>query len=51
MVKTILVIGATGTFGEPIARLLKEDGFRVRVMTRDNNKARKIFDESFEIVV
>lgn len=51
MGKTILVIGATGTFGEPVARHLKEDGFRVRVMTRDSNKARGIFDETFDIVV
>ena len=51
MDKTILVIGATGTLGEPVARHLKEDGFRVRVMTRDSNKARRIFDDSFEIVV
>lgn len=51
MDKTILVIGATGMLGEPVARCLKEDGFRVRVMTRDTNKARKMFDESFEIVI
>lgn len=51
MDKTILVIGGTGMIGEPIARRLKEDGHRVRVMTRDSNKARKMFDESFEIVI
>jgi len=51
MDKTILAIGATGTMGEPVARRLNKDGFRVRVMTRDTNKARKMFDESFEIVV
>ena len=49
MQKTILVIGATGTLGEPVARCLKEDGFHVRVLTRDKNKAKKLFDESFEI--
>lgn len=51
MDKTVLVIGATGTLGEPVARHLKEDGFRVRVMTRDSNKARGIFGETFDIVV
>jgi uncharacterized protein YbjT (DUF2867 family) len=51
MGKAILVIGATGTMGEPVARHLKEDGFQVRVMTRDSNKARGIFDETFDIVV
>ena len=51
MQKTILVIGATGMLGEPVARRLKEDNFRVRVMTRDINKARKTFDKTFETVV
>lgn len=51
MDKTILVIGGTGMLGEHIARRLKEDGHRVRVMTRDSNKASKMFDESFEIVI
>jgi len=51
MHKTILIIGATGMLGEPVTRRMKEDGFRVRIMTRDIDKARKLFDESFEIVV
>lgn len=51
MDKTILVIGATGTMGEPVARRLKKDGFRVRVMTRDSNKAQEIFGETFDIAV
>jgi len=51
MEKTILVVGATGLLGEPVARRLKENGLRVRVMSRDTNKARKMFDESFEVVV
>jgi uncharacterized protein YbjT (DUF2867 family) len=51
MEKTILVIGATGTLGEPVARSLKEDGFRVRIMARERDKTGKMFNESFEIVV
>jgi len=51
MGKIVLVIGATGRLGEPVARHLKEDGFRVRVMTRDSNKARGIFGETFDVVV
>lgn len=51
MQKTILVLGATGTLGQPVARALKEAGFKVRIMTRDLNKAQKFFDDSFEIVV
>jgi uncharacterized protein YbjT (DUF2867 family) len=50
MEKKILVIGATGMLGEPVARRLKEDGFSVCIMTRDIHKTREQFDESFEIV-
>jgi uncharacterized protein YbjT (DUF2867 family) len=49
MQKTIVVVGGTGMLGQPVARCLKEDGFRVRIMTRDHQKARKMFDDSFEI--
>ena len=51
MLKSILTIGGTGTLGQPVSRSLKEAGFHVRVLTRDHQKARKIFDSSFEIVV
>lgn len=50
MEKTILVVGGTGMLGQPVARCLKDDGFRVRIMTRDHQKARRMFDGSFEIV-
>lgn len=49
MQKTILVIGGTGMLGRPVSYALKESGFRVRVMTRDLQKARTMFDNSFEI--
>jgi uncharacterized protein YbjT (DUF2867 family) len=51
MEKKILVIGATGNVGVPVAQRLKADGFQVRVMSRNANKARQIFDETFEVVV
>ncbi len=50
MDKRILVVGATGMLGEPVARHLKGDGFQVRILARDRNKASKVFDESYEIV-
>lgn len=50
MPKTIVVIGGTGMVGEPVARRLREDGFRVRIMTRDGQKAGQMFDDSFEII-
>ncbi len=51
MQKTIVVIGGSGMLGQPVAFSLKEAGFRVRIMTRNLEKARRIFDDSFEIVV
>ncbi|MBN1122428.1 MAG: NAD(P)H-binding protein [Anaerolineae bacterium] len=48
--KTILVLGATGFLGEPVARKLKADGFDVRIMARSIDKAREKFDDEFEIV-
>jgi len=49
MQKTILILGGTGMLGQPVSRCLKEAGFRVRVMTRDLQKAKKLFDSSFEV--
>jgi uncharacterized protein YbjT (DUF2867 family) len=50
MKKTILVIGGTGMLGQPVSRSLKESGVDVRILTRDLQKARKTFDNSFEMV-
>lgn len=48
MKKKILVIGATGMLGKPVARRLKEDGFSVCIMTRDVHKTREQFDKSLD---
>lgn len=50
MEKRILVIGATGLLGEPVAIHLKQSGFTVRLMVRDTEKAAKRFGDDFEIV-
>ena len=50
MPKTIVVIGGTGMLGQAVSRRLKGDGFRVRIMTRDSQKARKTFDDSYEVM-
>ncbi len=50
MAKRILVLGATGLLGEPVAQRLKQDGFDVRVMARDVEKAQAKLGESFEMV-
>jgi uncharacterized protein YbjT (DUF2867 family) len=44
MPETILVIGATGMLGEPVARHLASDGFKVRVMCRSLDRLTKMFD-------
>ncbi len=46
----ILVLGGTGMLGAPAARRLKADGFAVRLMARDPEKAGGVFGEGFEIV-
>lgn len=49
MNKRILVIGATGMLGEPVARRLKGDAFEVRVLSRFADKAEELFGSSFEL--
>ncbi len=49
MQNKILVLGGTGLLGQPVARRLKESGFQVRIMTRDLQSAKKMFDSSFEV--
>jgi uncharacterized protein YbjT (DUF2867 family) len=50
MRRTISVIGATGLLGEPVAIHLKQNGYIVRLMVRDIEKAAKRFGDDFEIV-
>src|SRR5215471_906344 len=47
---TILVIGATGTVGAPVARQLREDGHHVRLLVRDPAKARDQLGSGFEYI-
>jgi uncharacterized protein YbjT (DUF2867 family) len=49
MIETILVIGATGRLGEPVARQLISDGYGVRALTRSADKARARFGQACEI--
>lgn len=50
MPATVLVIGATGMLGEPVARRLAADGFRVRVASRDRERVAARFTVGFEPV-
>ena len=48
---TILVIGGTGLLGQIVARQLHDDGFSVRVLVRDANRARRQLGPDFELIV
>lgn len=49
MSKTILVVGATGNYGQPVTWQLSKDGYDVRVFTRKRKKALEKFGEAFPI--
>ena len=50
MQKRILVLGGTGMLGKPVTKQLQKDGFQVRILARDAEKAKAQFDGSVEIV-
>jgi uncharacterized protein YbjT (DUF2867 family) len=49
MEHVICVLGGTGLLGVPVVRRLRSDGFRVRVLTRGPDEARRVLDPSIEI--
>jgi uncharacterized protein YbjT (DUF2867 family) len=48
--KLILVVGATGFLGQPVVYMLDHFGFPVRLLSRDPDRAAKIFGRHFDIV-
>ena len=48
MPQRILVIGATGMLGKPVAQQLKANGFTVRVLARSGDRARTMLGEGYE---
>ena len=48
--QTILVIGATGTVGAPVARQLRDDGYQVRLLVRDQKRAAAQLGSGFEYI-
>jgi uncharacterized protein YbjT (DUF2867 family) len=50
MTKKILVLGATGFTGAPIAKQLLQDGFSIRVLVRNADKARQLFGKDVDLV-
>lgn len=49
MTRTILVVGATGNYAQPVVWRLSQDGFDVRVFARNRNKAIEKFGDRFPI--
>src|SRR5918997_3831581 len=47
---TVLVVGATGHVGRPVARRLLADGHCVRVLVRDESRAREVLGDGFHYV-
>ena len=45
-----MVFGATGLLGAPVAIHLKQNGYNVRLLVQDVEKAAKRFGDDFEIV-
>lgn len=50
MSQQILVLGGTGLLGHRVAQRLQHEGFRVRILVRNLEKARGMFDGSVEII-
>jgi uncharacterized protein YbjT (DUF2867 family) len=50
MSETVLVVGAAGMLGTPVARRLATDGHRVRVMSRNRERVAAHFGEGYEPV-
>lgn len=50
MSKKILVLGATGFTGAPIAQQLQQDGFSLRALVRNAEKARHLFGNEVDLV-
>ena len=48
--KTILIIGGTGMLGKPVAQQLKADGFNIRLLVRNPEKARKLLGDGYEFI-
>lgn len=48
--QTVLVIGATGVVGAPVARQLREEGYQVRLLVRDSARAAARLGSGFEYI-
>jgi uncharacterized protein YbjT (DUF2867 family) len=49
--ETVLVVGGTGMLGRPVVKRLQADGYRVRVLTREPERASDTLGEAIEYVL
>jgi len=50
MAGSILIVGGTGRIGQPVARHFQQRGYRVHVVSRDPDRARRLLGESVRIL-
>jgi uncharacterized protein YbjT (DUF2867 family) len=50
-IKSIAFIGGTGKLGIPVVKMLSENGFTVRAIVRDLDKARRLLPKNVELVL
>ena len=50
MTQKILILGATGFTGTPIAKQLQKDGFSIRILVRNAAKARQLFGKDIDVI-
>ncbi len=48
--RRVLVLGATGMLGQPVAHSLVSEGHRVRALVRNGERARQVLGEAVEVV-
>lgn len=51
MTGKILIVGGTGMLGRPVVRRLYNDGYKIRLMTHNPDRAKKFFGDEIEKVV
>ena len=48
--KTVAIIGATGMLGRPVTQSFINEGWQVRILARNTEKAHRLFGSSVNVV-
>jgi uncharacterized protein YbjT (DUF2867 family) len=51
MPRTVLILGGSGLLGAPVARRFRAEGYAVRLLVRDEARARRLLGDGFQYVV